>query len=367
MTKKNNYKKKNNLKRRVKFWRSMLSIRKLLLNKDSQIWTLEFIIKIMNIYIRKIIHLFSSFYAWKIINLSWKIIIERVCIVIWFEAFYLDDNKKIVGNFFFLLLWNTQMASNKNTMQSTSSSSTATNNAKNYNTLIDFAKFLRENGDKLFEKDSKLCIQTEQLLILQDYLQQITSYTSSSSNSSASDLLSRKQSSQIYTKEFLQLYKSNQLHLIQDFLYKITSLKIIAENPLNYSKDYLKLSIFGSLTYLEIKNCSINNINDLQNLRNQLEVLICIKCIGKVNDLLHLCGADQSSPFNWPKLHTLNLSYNQLNSIDSSFVSIIFSSSFFFLNKLRFQLKYNFSDSQAQSKILISATTTSKIVLVIFM
>lgn len=47
-------------------------------------------------------------------------------------------------------------------------------------------------------------------------------------------------------------------------------------------KDYVKLSMYGSLTYLEIKNCPINNVLDLQNLRNQLEVLICVKSLNKL-------------------------------------------------------------------------------------
>lgn len=44
-------------------------------------------------------------------------------------------------------------------------------------------------------------------------------------------------------------------------------------------------------------------------------------------DVLHLCGADQSSPLLWPKLHTLNLSYNQLSFLDNSFVNLHDSSS----------------------------------------
>ena len=58
-------------------------------------------------------------------------------------------------------------------------------------------------------------------------------------------------------------------------LYKITA-QIPDQNSM------LKLNIFGSLTYLEMKNCPIVNINDLQTLRNQLEVLICIKSLTKV-------------------------------------------------------------------------------------
>ena len=177
-------------------------------------------------------------------------------------------------------------------------------------------------GDKLFEKDSKLCLRTEQLLILQEYLEQITSNPNTSNNfSSIEQKTGRKSNNPFNTKEFLMLYKSNQLHLIQDFLFKITNLKITSDTQLNANKDIINLNIFGSITYLEIKSCPINNISHLQTLRNQLEILICLKSINKVNELLHLCGRDQSSPINWPKLHTMNLSYNNLKSLDNSFVN----------------------------------------------
>lgn len=128
------------------------------------------------------------------------------------------------------------------------------------------------------------------------------------------------------------------------------SAKITSEgNNVAAANEFIKLNIFGSLTYLEIKNIPINNIYDLQNLRNQLETLICIKSTTKLQvwarnppiiikftwhtinfyvfgylnskDLLHFCGADQSSPFSWQKLHTLVLSYNQVSSLDNSLVS----------------------------------------------
>ncbi len=179
--------------------------------------------------------------------------------------------------------------------------------------------YLKIKGDKLFEKDSKLCLQIEQLLILQDYLENINPKTNSAGPRNDDGKQRRKNSTLLNTKEFIALYKSNQLHLIQDFLYKITNLKIIAETQLNAAKDLIKLDIFGSLTYLEIKNCPIINIHNMQNLRNQLEILICTKSISKIQDLLHLCGADHSMPLTWPKLHTLNLSHNSLSALDSSF------------------------------------------------
>lgn len=158
-------------------------------------------------------------------------------------------------------------------------------------------------------------MRNDHLLVLQDYLGQLNSRQSDHDSEGL-------KASVINSKEFLELYKTNQLHLIQDFLFKITNLKIISETLANTNK--LKLSIFGSLTYLEIKNIPIKSVADLKNLRNQLEVLICVKSINKVQEVLHLCGADQSMPLSWPKLHTLNLSYNDLTSLDNSLVLVSF-------------------------------------------
>ncbi len=135
-------------------------------------------------------------------------------------------------------------------------------------------------GDKLFEKDSKLCLNCEQLLVLQDYLMQITS-KDSGAGAQTSDR-PRRSKEFIHNKEFLVLYKSNQLYIIQDFMQKIMRLKISAEVPFNKTKDFVHLSVFGNLTYLEIKNCPISNIYDLQSLRSHLEVLICVKSVNKV-------------------------------------------------------------------------------------
>lgn len=62
---------------------------------------------------------------------------------------------------------------------------------------------------------------------------------------------------------------------------------------LNWTNVFLNLNIFGSLIYLEIKNIPINNLYDLQTLRNQLETLICVKSLVKVqviDDMLDRTG-----------------------------------------------------------------------------
>jgi len=192
-------------------------------------------------------------------------------------------------------------------------------NSASYTTITEFAKFLRQNGDKLFEKDSKLCLRAEQFLILQEYLQEINN---SHHQMPSEENLKKKNSTTFHIKDFIALYKSNQLHIIQDFLFKITNLKMIADSmPINPT-DVLNLQIFGSITYLEIKNIPIVNISNLQYLRYQVEVIVCNHSMKQPDELLYQCGRDNcNSPINWPKLHTLDLSFNQFHRLDLSFVS----------------------------------------------
>jgi hypothetical protein len=87
-------------------------------------------------------------------------------------------------------------------------------------------------GDKLFEKDARLCLNSEKLLILQEYFQQLLPNVSPTSSGN-SDLNNKRRPSTLNNSannEFLHLYKSNQLHIIQDFLFKITNLKV-PNNP----------------------------------------------------------------------------------------------------------------------------------------
>lgn len=203
------------------------------------------------------------------------------------------------------------------------SKATTTKNSASYTTIVEFSKFLRQNGDKLFEKDSKLCLQAEQFLILQEYLQEINHYQKQTPPNEES-LNKRKNSALFNVNDFITLYKSNHLHLIQDFLFKITNLKVIADSLPVQPNDVLNLQIFGSITYLEIKNVPVINVSNLQYLRYQVEVIVCNHSMNLPHELLYQCGRDNcNSPVNWPKLHTLNLSFNQLSRLDDNFVSCI--------------------------------------------
>ena len=183
-------------------------------------------------------------------------------------------------------------------------------NSSELNMVVDFANFLKENGDNIFEKNSKLCLKFEQITVLQSFLQHYSSFSPSAQQSYDVNLPKNK--------DFLALYKSNRLQLIQDFLFKVTHLKITADSEKFNCSKFLKLNIFGSVTYLEIKNIPMSNICDLQNLRNQLESMQINKSASKLQEILQLCGADQSLPFLWSKLQSLNLSFNNLKCLDNS-------------------------------------------------
>lgn len=171
----------------------------------------------------------------------------------------------------------------------------------------------------MFDKDSKLSLRNDQIIVLHEYLQQIIHRDRI--NHETADKYSRRKSSVsnlANSKEFMLLFQSSQLHFIQDFLFKITSLKITSNLLKTPIKESIRLNIFGSLTYLEIRNIPILNIYDLEHLRKQLETLIVFKSLDKVQNLIQFCGADQSSPLSWPKLNALNISYNNLTTLDDS-------------------------------------------------
>lgn len=72
----------------------------------------------------------------------------------------------------------------------------------------------------MFEKDSKLCLNVDQILILQEYLIELNATNQTSKDT-------KKLATSSNNKEYLLLCKSPHLYLIQDFLFKVTNLKVI--------------------------------------------------------------------------------------------------------------------------------------------
>lgn len=108
-----------------------------------------------------------------------------------------------------------------------------------------------------------------------------------------------------------------QLQFLFDILQKTISLKIVNPPGVRH-QSVVKIFPFKSLKYLEIKRLPPHCLEGLRGVYSQLEVFICSKSLGSLEELLSLCGGDLSSALPWLELHTLNFSYNSIVCLDQS-------------------------------------------------
>lgn len=108
------------------------------------------------------------------------------------------------------------------------------------------------------------------------------------------------------------------LQLIHDFVQKIQILSLISffnDEPFD---DIIDIGKFRNLKILEIQRIPIQQISGLQQLRSQLQELICIRCTDTIKSIITDCGKDQTHGFIWNELKTIDFSYNTLKEIDCS-------------------------------------------------
>jgi hypothetical protein len=122
--------------------------------------------------------------------------------------------------------------------------------------------------------------------------------------------------------------KSNvfrELMFIYDFVQKTLILKLtkfIDDDDLMDDSCKIDISKFRNLTTLEIQRIPIKEIVGLQQLRQQLQNLSVEKTLNSskdLKDLINHCAGDNCSGFMWNSLTKLNLSYNNLDKVDTSF------------------------------------------------
>lgn len=75
---------------------------------------------------------------------------------------------------------------------------------------------------------------------------------------------------------------------------------------------------FKSLRSLELRCLPPHCLRGLRCVYSQLEVLICSRCVTNLEEVISLCGGDLSSALPWLELHTLDFSYNTIQSLDQS-------------------------------------------------
>eukprot|EP00058_Branchiostoma_floridae_P017526 XP_002603014.1 hypothetical protein BRAFLDRAFT_123981 [Branchiostoma floridae] len=106
------------------------------------------------------------------------------------------------------------------------------------------------------------------------------------------------------------------IQLLFDLVQKTLSLKLVLSSTT--LQGGVRVARFRSLTTLEIKRVPIHLVVGLQVLRSQLQIIICSRCITRLQDVFATCGGDSSMPLSWPELHTVNMSYNSLERLDDS-------------------------------------------------
>lgn len=111
---------------------------------------------------------------------------------------------------------------------------------------------------------------------------------------------------------------SNELMFLYDIVKKMSLLKI---SDTSSSHGFtIDLSDFTNLKYLELYKFNVKNIKGIHYLRENLEIVVCNRCLDKIGDLLLSPDPDSSVNSIWSKLKNAIFSRNCLSVIDQSFI-----------------------------------------------
>lgn len=139
--------------------------------------------------------------------------------------------------------------------------------------VLELVKLLRQNGDKVLSASSKLSLSTKLLHGLNEAFSLIV-VESEDINSSFHVCNSSK----------IDIF--HDVKFLHDFVQKTIGLKVT-----HYSPDIkvpIDISKFRHLKYLELRKVSIELLKGLQNIRGQLESIVCTggKGVSTINQLL---------------------------------------------------------------------------------
>lgn len=167
------------------------------------------------------------------------------------------------------------------------------------------AELLRKDGDKILN-------QTAKFVLTGNILNEI--------NRSFSLILEQKDamtnSFQILSNTEERTETFSDVQFLYDFFQNSPSLKVTAGHGL---QETVSLEYFKSLRYLELVAISIKELNHLEHIRDGLETFVCMKTINEIKDILEKCGGDFSDGFIWRELKSMYLAHNFISVIDDSF------------------------------------------------
>jgi len=176
------------------------------------------------------------------------------------------------------------------------------------NGILRLASLLRENGDKVLNGQSKLSLTVALLRSLNEAFSIIVDNDEGCSNSF-----------HVINSNGTDVDIINDIQFLHDFMQKVVGLKVCDSAVTDdCEKDTLDICKFRNLKYLELRKVPVHLLHGIQSVRAQLQSVVCIRCIQRLEEVLLDCGADHSSGFVWSDLREAVFSYNGLDLLDRS-------------------------------------------------
>lgn len=170
------------------------------------------------------------------------------------------------------------------------------------------ATILHQNGDKVLNALSKLSLNAT---LLQKINKEFELFLECDNNKDSNIF-------QVLANGNPRSQALQDLHFLYDFIQKTVGLKITNNVNLSLLDNKVDISKFKSIKYLEVKKVPVKEIVGLTVLQSQLESVICIKCLSRLEELLAECGGDNSVGFVWSELKEVVISYNNIKVLDTS-------------------------------------------------
>uniref|UniRef100_A0A1A9UWT1 LIP1 domain-containing protein n=1 Tax=Glossina austeni TaxID=7395 RepID=A0A1A9UWT1_GLOAU len=174
--------------------------------------------------------------------------------------------------------------------------------------IVELAKLLKNNGDKILNSEFTLTLSGSILRALNDSFTLIVDSMECGDAKNFQVLKTINSKSSVF----------RDLQLIYDFVQKTPQLCIVHYPREEYFQGNIDITKFRALKRLEVQKTHIHQIVGIQPLRAQLEYLICNKSLQTIDDIITNCGGDNSNGFVWNELKLADFSYNQLQIVDTS-------------------------------------------------
>ncbi|XP_074653592.1 serine/threonine-protein kinase 11-interacting protein-like [Tubulanus polymorphus] len=181
--------------------------------------------------------------------------------------------------------------------------------------ITELANLLRTSGDWILEEGVKLSLTSVSLSILNEGFRKLENYRLQQIDTSTGvapvNLVLANKGDDDKNRIF------DDLTFLYAFIPKISALKVI--HGTSTIQGPICLEEFRNLQVLEVKKVPVHLLSGIEKLQLQLCTIICSRCIQAAQDLFEACGGDMCSAHMWPKLTTVSLSSNNLDTLDGSF------------------------------------------------